>query len=103
MFQHVLDIVVATRKWQFTLSYLHDNIILSISQQEYVEHVRTVLQLSTDTEALIMVKKCLLFTDTMNYLRHITRPGNLEVESNTSDSPQDWKERHNMMELQFSF
>lgn len=62
-------------------------------------HVCQVLQLLSDCEVTLKLKKCSFVTDTVDYLRYIIRPGNLEVATQTSDAIRDFKEPCNVAEL----
>lgn len=54
--QRVVDVILATVKWQFALVYLDDVIVFSSSLEDHVEHVATVLRLLKDAGVTLKLK-----------------------------------------------
>lgn len=73
-FQIVIDVILATVKWQYALVYLEDVIILSDNVQKHLKHVYVVLRRFSNAGVTLKLKKCFLFTDTVDYLRHLIIP-----------------------------
>ena len=84
-FQRTLDILLAGYRWKSCLVYLDDIIIFSKSREEHIQHVEEVLRVLRDAGLSLKLEKCQFFTDTVDYLGHVIRPGVLEVaEKNTA-------------------
>lgn len=83
-FQRVVDVILATDKWQYATVYLYEVIIFSKTAFEHLEHVRSVLRLLSEAGVTLKLKKCHLFTDTVDYLGHVIIFVTLEVASHTT-------------------
>lgn len=86
-------------KWQFSLDYLNDIIIFSESLSEHVKHVCQVLYLLSDAAALLKLKKCSFFSDTIDYLGHPIHLAKLEIAGITLEAICDLKGKCNVTEL----
>lgn len=71
-FQHTIDVILSSIKWQFALNYLNDLVVFSKTLQRYITQVRKVLLLLHSAGATITVKKCYFFTDTIDCLGHVS-------------------------------
>lgn len=100
-FQPVMDVILATVKWQFSLVYLDYIKIFSKSPSEHLKHVHQVLQLLWDTAATLKLEKFSFFIKTIDYLGHIILPHKLEVETHTPDAICNSKELRNVTDLRF--
>jgi Reverse transcriptase (RNA-dependent DNA polymerase) len=67
------------------LVYLDDVIVFSSSRQAHLEYVHEALTLLGNSGLSLKLTKCHFFSDTVDYLRHVIRPGRLGVaEKNTT-------------------
>jgi hypothetical protein len=84
-FQRAIDIILSGVKWKTCLVYLDDVIVLSGSRSAHLTHVAEVLTLLGNAGLSLKLKKCHLFSETVDYLGHVIRPGGLGVaEKNTA-------------------
>ena len=80
-FQRALDIVLSPFKWRTCLIYLDDVIIFSKNYDDHLEHVEQVLSALYEANITLKIKKCVFFSNMVNYLGHIIRPGQLEIDN----------------------
>ena len=79
-FQRTLDLLLSAYKWKFCIVYLDDIFIFSWTFDVHLEKVDKVLVTLRRAGVSLKLKKCHFFTDTVNYLGHIIRPGLLSVD-----------------------
>jgi hypothetical protein len=83
-FQRAVDIILSGVKWKTCLLYLDDVIVFSENPVAHLTHVAEVLTLLGSAGLSLKLKKCHLFSSTVDYLGHVIRPGRLGVaETNT--------------------
>jgi Reverse transcriptase (RNA-dependent DNA polymerase) len=71
-------------KWKTCLVYLDDAIVFSENRAAHLTHIAEVLTLLGNAGLSLKLKKCHLFSSTVDYLGHVIRPGRLGVaEKNT--------------------
>lgn len=56
-FQRAVDIILPTVEWKFARVYLDDIVIFSRSVEENLEHMKTVLELSSRAGVSLWLKK----------------------------------------------
>ena len=78
-FQRTVDILLSGYRWKTCLVYLDDVIIFSKSIEEHLRHVDEVLEILRQAGMSLRLRKCHFFTNSVNYLGHVIRPGTLEV------------------------
>jgi len=78
-FQRALDIILSGLKWQLCLVYLDDVIIFSESAEQHVKDVDVVLTRLREAGVTLNLEKCTWFSDEVEYLGQIVRPGQLHV------------------------
>lgn len=81
-----MDVILSTIRWQYALVYLDDVIVYSRSIEAHLDHVYSVLQLLKDAGVTLQLKKCQFFTDNVDYLGHVIRPGKLQVADKTTEA-----------------
>jgi len=79
-FQRAFDMILSKVKWQNALVYLDDLIIFSADAESHLSHLDTVLTLLGKHGVTLKAKKCHLFTNEVEYLGHVVRPGRLSVD-----------------------
>lgn len=96
-----MDVILSTIRWQFALVYLDDIVVFSKNPYEHIDHVKQVLTLLHDAGVGVTLKleKCDFFKNRINYLRHVIRPGRLEVSAHTIDAVRHLKPQRNTAEL----
>jgi hypothetical protein len=83
-FQRAIDIILSRVKWKTFLVYLDDVIVFSKNRAAHLTHVAEVLTLLVNVGLSLNLKKCCLFSSTVDYSGHVIRPGRLGVaEKNT--------------------
>jgi len=85
-FQRALDIILSGLKWQICLFYLDDVIIFSANAEQLVEDVDTVLHRLREAGVTLTLEKCTWFSDEVENLGHIVRPGKLHVHNKNVDA-----------------
>jgi len=85
-FQRALDIILSGLKWQICLVYLDDVIIFSANAEQHVKDVDTVLHCLREAGVTLILEKCTWFSDEVEYLGHIVRPGHLDVHNKNVDA-----------------
>lgn len=98
-FQCAMDVSLSRVKWQFTLFYLDDIVVFSRLPNERIDQVRQVLTLLRNAGVTLKLRKCEFFTNSIDFLGHVIRPGQLEVSSHTVDVIRDLKPPTNFTEL----
>ena len=87
-FQRALDIILSRLKWQLCLVYLDDVIIFSASAEKHVKDVDVVLTRLREAGVTLNLEKCTWFSDEVEYLGDIVRPGQLHVHNKNVDALQ---------------
>jgi len=85
-FQRALDIILSGLKWQICLVYLDDVIIFSANAEQHLKDVDTVLHRLRKAGVTLNLEKCTWFSDEVEYLGHIVRPGQLHVHNKNVDA-----------------
>lgn len=70
MFQHTMNIIVSTVKWQFPLVYPDDFVIFPRYVEKHLNRIRPVVRLLSSASVFSKLKKCFLFEDCVEYLVH---------------------------------
>jgi len=85
-FQCALDIILPGLKWQICLVYLDDVIIFSANAEHHLKDFDTVLHRLREAGVTLNLEKCTWFSDEVEYLGHIVRPGQLHVHKKNVDA-----------------
>jgi len=85
-FQRALDIILSGLKWKVCLVYLDDVIILSANAEQHVKDNDPVLHRLREAGVTLNLEKCTWFSDEVEYIGHIDRPGQLHVHNKNFDS-----------------
>jgi len=85
-FQRALDIILSGLKWQLCLVCLDDVFIFSASAEQHVKDVDVVLTRLREAGVTLNRDKCTWFSDEVEYLGHIVRPGQLHVHNKNVDA-----------------
>lgn len=81
-----MDFILSTIKYQYTLIYLDDIVILSSRPEEHIKLKWIVLQLLKDAVVSLKLQKRESFTNIVDYSGHIFRPGLHGVANHTADA-----------------
>jgi len=76
-FQRAIDMILSGFKWQNVLVYLDDLIIFSADAESHLSHLDTFLTLLGKHVVTLKAQKCHLFSNEVEYLGHVVRPGRL--------------------------
>jgi len=79
-FQRAIDMILSGVKWQNVLVYLEVLIIISDDAESHLPHLDMVLTLLGKHEVTLKAQKCHLFSNEVEYLGHVVRPGRLSVD-----------------------
>ena len=74
-FQRAIDMILAGVKWQYVLVYLDDIIVYSADAESHLSHLEKVFTLLGENGVTLKAKKCHLFSNEVEYLGHVIRPG----------------------------
>ena len=74
-FQRALDTVLTRFKWKTCLVYIDDIIIYSKSVDEHIFHVYEIFTTLKEAGITLKMKKCMFFSDKVEYIGQIIRPG----------------------------
>ena len=85
-FQRELDIILSRFKWQICLVCIEDVSIFSANAEQHVKNVDKVLHRLREAEVTLNLEKCTWFSDKVEYLGHIDRPGQLHVHNKNVDA-----------------
>jgi len=85
-FQRALDVILSGLKWQVCLVYLDDVIIFSANAEQHVKDVDNILHRLREAGVALNLEKCAWFSDEVEYLGHIVRPGKLHVHNKNVDA-----------------
>jgi len=78
-FQRAVDMIQAGVKWQYVLVYLDDIIVYSTDAESHLSHLQKVFTLLGENGVTLKAKKCHLFSNEVEYLGHVIRPGRISV------------------------
>ena len=98
-FQRALDIVLSPFKWRTCLIYLDDVIIYSKNFEDHFRHVESILDALFKANVTLKIKKCVLFADTVNYLGHVIKPGQLAIDRTHTTALREAKHPRTQTEL----
>ena len=90
-FQRALDTILSPFKWKTCLVYIDDIVIFSNTVEEHIRHVDEVFTTLRQAGVTLKISKCRFFSDKVEYLGHIIRPGKLEVDRAHTASLRDAK------------
>jgi len=78
-FQRALDITLSDLKRHLCLVYLDDVINFTASAEQHVKDVDMVLRRLREAGVTLNLETCTWFSDEVEYLGHVFRPGQLHV------------------------
>ena len=84
--QRALYIILAGLMWQICLVFLDDVIIFSANAEQHVKDVDMVFHRLREAGVTLNLEKCTWFSDEVEYLGHIVRPGQLHVHNKNVDA-----------------
>lgn len=85
IFQRATDAILASVHCWLALVYLDHIVVFTKSPHDHTEQVRRVLRIPYTAGVTPKLKKCKLFTETIDYFRHVIRPGRLELAEHTAN------------------
>jgi len=78
-FQRAVDMILAGVKWQYVLVCFDDIIVYSTDAESHLSHLEKVFTLLGENGVTLKAKKCHLFSNEVEYLGHVIRPGRISV------------------------
>jgi RNase H-like domain found in reverse transcriptase/Reverse transcriptase (RNA-dependent DNA polymerase)/Integrase zinc binding domain/Integrase core domain/Chromo (CHRromatin Organisation MOdifier) domain len=88
-FQRAIDVILSGIKWKTCLVYLDDVIIFSPDRETHLAHVDEALSLLRHAGLSLKLRKCRFFSEAVDYLGHVIRPGRLGVAEKNTESLRD--------------
>ena len=88
-FQRALDVILNRFKWKTCLVYIDDIIIFSKTVDEHIDHVDEILGIFRTSSVTLNINNCKFFSDSVEYLGHVVRPGKREVDGANTKSLRD--------------
>lgn len=85
-FQLAVETILPSVKWRYALVYSDDVVIFSRSPEKHLQHVEFVLQLMQKAGMTSKIKKCVFFSDAIDYREHVVTLGRLHIATETTDS-----------------
>jgi hypothetical protein len=82
-FQRFVDITLSGLTWNNCLVYLDDIIVFSKTLSEHMAHLDALLHRLYRAGLTLNLNKCQFFKETVDYLGHVIRPGQLSVAEKT--------------------
>ena len=98
-FQRFVDITLSGLTWKTCLVYLDDIIVFSKTPAEHMAHLDAVLHRLYRAGLTLNLKKCHFFKNTVDYLGHVIRPGQLSVAEKNTAALKDMKHPTTQTEL----
>ena len=89
--QRALDIVLTKFKWKSCLVYIDDIIIFSKTVEDHIRHVDEILTTLTEANITLKISKCRFFSDTVEYLGHLIKHGQLQIDDTNTKSLKEAK------------
>jgi len=71
--------ILAGLKWKYVLVYFDDIIVYSADAESHLSHLKKVFTLLGENGVTLKAKKCHLFSNEVEYLGHVIRPGRISV------------------------
>lgn len=90
-FQHALDIILTRYKCKPCLVYMEDIIMFSKDIEEHLHHVNEIITTLGEAGVTRNLGKCHIFSDSVDYLSYIIKPGQLEIDQSHTKSLRDAK------------
>ena len=78
-FQQAIDMLLAGVKRQYVLVYLDDITVFSHDAETHLSHLDRVFTLLGNADVTLKAKRCHLFSNEVEYLGHVVRPGRISV------------------------
>lgn len=97
--QRTLYIILSQYRWHTCLVYLDDIMIFSPDHDTHIRHVDEVLIALRSAGVSLKHRKCKFFSDSVDYLGHVTTPGKLHVATTDRDAVKGFKEPTTQTEL----
>ena len=80
VFKDLLNTIFAVLLDVFVVIYLDDILVYSQDEKEHVKHVSEVLQQLQKNGLYANGKKCLFYSNSVDYLRHLISPDGLKMD-----------------------
>lgn len=85
-FRRAMDVILASVKWQHSLEYIDDIIILSETSECHLKNINEVLRLLVKNGFKIKLKKCNSYSKSFDYLEHVNAPKKLQGAWKTTEA-----------------
>ena len=82
-----------------TVVFIDDVLIYSKSQEDYEEHLRTLLQLLRDNQLYAKLSKCEFWLEQITFLGHIISKEGLLVDPSKIEAVVSWKRPSSVTEI----
>lgn len=88
-FQNLIDVILASVKWQHAIVYIDDTTVFSNTKKERLMHINEVLLLLRNAGKTIKLKTCSFSSVTTDYLEQVIASGRVQVAQKTQKSNQN--------------
>lgn len=85
-FQRAFDLILTIYKWKTCLLYLEDFIIFSNNVEDHIKYDIEILATLADACITLKVSKCHFFQRKVEYLEHMVKPGQLDIDKKNVES-----------------
>lgn len=93
-----MDGIFASVPWQFAVVYMDDIVVFSKLPKNHIEQGRCVLRKLYKAGVTLKLKKGKFFTETIDYLGHVIRPGSVELAGHITDTVEKLEHSHHANE-----
>lgn len=96
-----MNVILSLVKWQYELAYIDNSVVISPSQSDPIAIARLcqVLKLMMNAGVLLKLKKCVFFTNIIDFFGNVVRPRWLEIAFHKSDEIKGLKALRDITEL----
>lgn len=98
-FYPTIYVILKSVIWQYTLVYLDSIVVFSKIAERHIEHILSDLTLFQRGGVTLKPKKRILFTNQIDYLRHVKWLRQSQIASSTADAIRLFQQPPNISEM----
>jgi len=99
VFQRLMDLILCGLTYKTCLVYLDDIIVFSRDFDSHLDRLRGVFTRLRAANLKVLIKKCSLFQQRVNFLGHVSTETGIEVQAEKVEAVQNWPTPCNLTEL----
>src|SRR5690606_7802766 len=100
IFQAMMDEIFSDIKDFFVVVYLDDILVFSDTEDQHVEHLKTVLKRLQDNKLYCKLEKCQLFAKSLTYLGYVISPEGVAMDPSKTSTIAQWPAPKNKHDVQ---